>query len=154
MSSGESTSESEEDKVGRLGGARPVPVFISAQSTLPKRATTGAACYDITAAQSTRLGPRRTAPVEVRLRATIPRGYFLWFFSRTGLATKGVTTIGGIGDRDPQNNIKVLLRNDRDEDFHIQKGQRITQAVLLPGIEAQWQKESELTSRGQGRSTV
>ena len=151
VSSGESTSESEEDKVGRLGGARPVPVVISAQSTLPKRATTGAACYDITAAQSTRLGPRRTAPVEVRLRATIPRGYFLWFFSRTGLATKGVTTIGGIGDRDPQNNIKVLLRNDRDEDFHIQKGQRITQAVLLPEIEAQWQKESGLTSRGLGQ---
>ena len=145
-----SDSESDESKINRLDSRKPVTVKISRQSTTPKQATTGAACYDITSSQSIKLAPRQTTPVDVRLQTEIPTGYFMYLFSRSGLAKRGISTVGGIIDSDFRGDIKALLRNDSDEEFQVQRGQRITQAALLPKIEVQWKKEETLTSTDRG----
>ena len=145
-----SDSESDEGKITRLVAREPVTIKISRQSTTPKQATTGAACYDITSSQNIKLAPRQTTLVDVRLQAEIPTGYFLYLFSRSGLAKKGITTVGGIIDSDFRGEIKALLRNDSEEEFQVQRGQRITQATLLPKIEVQWKKEGTLTPTDRG----
>ena len=145
-----SDSESDEGKIKQLDAWKPVTVKISRQSTTPKQATTGAACYDITSSQSIKLAPRQTTSVDIRLQAEIPAGYFIYLFSRSGLATKGISTVGGIIDSDFRGDIKALLRNDSDEEFQVQRGQRIAQAALLPRIEVRWKKEETLTSTDRG----
>ena len=51
--------------------------------------------------------------------------------SRSGLALKGITTVGGVIDSDYRGEIKALLHNSTSNPFKIKKGQRVTQGLFL-----------------------
>ena len=64
-----------------------------------------------------------------------PAGYFCLLLSRSGLASKGLFVTGGVIDSDYRNEVAVLLHNSTEEQFKVNKGQRIAQSLFLKTID-------------------
>lgn len=99
--------------------------------------------------------PGTRAMVPTGFNVAIPAGYELQVRSRSGLAAKhGVFVLNAPGtiDADYRGEIKVILFNAGEETFHVQRGDRIAQAVLAPVVQARWVEVAALspTERGAG----
>lgn len=127
----ESTAGPSNKAIAQLGAQQVLKVQIKADSTEPRRQTEGSSCYDICAARSHTLLPGQTEAVSLNLRLAVPRGYTLLLMSRSGLALKGITTVGGVIDSDYRGEIKALLHNSTRNPFKVKKGQRVTQGLFL-----------------------
>ena len=96
----------------------------SADATIPKYQTTGAAGCDLYATEDAivRAGDRRV--INTGLKLQIPPGYQAQVCSRSGLAAKyGIMVLNspGIIDEDFRGEIKVILFNSGKEDFIVKK---------------------------------
>ena len=109
-------------------------VSLAKGSTVPVRTSQGAAAYDLTAAEEKLLLPGSTTTVDLNLRMAIPNGVYLQLQSRSGLALKGVATVGEVIDSDYRGPIKVILHNFSDGCVMISKGQRVTSGVFLSAV--------------------
>lgn len=97
-------------------------------------------------------------------RALIPSGIAIepsemgvgaFIFARSGLASKkGICLANSVGvvDADYRGEIKVALLNTSDEPYTVQPLERIAQLVIMPVVQAQFEKADELadTLRGDG----
>ncbi len=122
---------------------------------LPAYATPGAAGMDVVAAEELTLRPGTRAAVATGFALAIPPGYEIQVRPRSGLALKqGITVPNTPGtiDSDYRGELKVILINHSDDDFAIQRGDRIAQLVLAPVTLARWDEVDELdeTMRGAG----
>jgi dUTP pyrophosphatase len=81
----------------------------------------------------------------------IPRGYVGLITAKSGLMLKGITSRGTI-DADYRGSIRAVLYNHLDKEHHIQKGQKITQLVIMPIITPELEVVGHLdeTDRGDG----
>ena len=89
-------------------------------------------------------------PQDENLRLAIPPGVYLQLQSRSGLALRGVTMVGGVIDSDYRGPTKVILHNSSDQNVIIAKGQRVTSGVFLPTVSVMFHAEDVLppTVRG------
>ncbi len=127
------------------GAGLPVPAYESA----------GAAGMDICAAESIVIRTGRRAAIATGFAFAIPEGYEIQVRPRSGLAFKqGMTVLNTPGtiDSDYRGEIKVILVNLGDEDFQINKGDRIAQIVAAPVQRATMNEVENLddTARGSG----
>jgi len=135
--------------VRRLEHARDLP--------LPRKASAGAAGFDLCAAIAAQLvlEPGQRAAVPTGLALEIPPGYEGQVRPRSGLARRyGVTVVNSPGtiDSDYRGELLVLLINLGQEPCPIERGDRIAQLVFAPVLEAAWREEEQLaeTERGEG----
>ena len=89
------------------------------------------------------------------LSVELPKGIELQVRPRSGLALKhGITVLNtpGTVDSDYRGELAVLLINLGNEDFKIENGDRIAQAVIAQAIQADFVQKDELsnTERGAG----
>lgn len=101
---------------------------------IPTRATIYSAGYDICSAEAVTIPAGEMRLVRTGIAAMMP-GYFeLQLRARSGLAyKKQITLQNGIGTIDADyypNEIGVLLRNEGKEDFVVNIGDKIAQAVF------------------------
>jgi deoxyuridine 5'-triphosphate nucleotidohydrolase len=124
---------------------------------LPSYATSGAAGMDLLAAVDAPVvvpaGARALIPTGLTI--ALPTGYELQIRPRSGLALRlGITlpNTPGTIDEDYRGEIGVILLNTGDQDFVVERGARIAQAVLAPVTRAVWFEVESLdeTSRGAG----
>lgn len=102
---------------------------------LPAYATSGAAGMDICAAESLNLRVGKRHAVATGFAFAIPEGYEVQVRPRSGLALKhGITCLNTPGtiDSDYRGEVKVILANLGEDDFMINKGDRIAQIVVAP----------------------
>jgi dUTP pyrophosphatase len=102
---------------------------------MPAYATTGAAGMDISAAESLTLRAGKRHAVATGFAFAIPDGYEVQVRPRSGLALKhGITCLNTPGtiDSDYRGEVKVILANLGEDDFIINKGDRIAQIVVAP----------------------
>jgi dUTP pyrophosphatase len=102
---------------------------------LPVYATSGAAGMDICAAESLNLRAGKRHAVATGFAFAIPDGYEVQVRPRSGLALKnGITCLNTPGtiDSDYRGEVKVILANLGEDDFMINKGDRIAQIVVAP----------------------
>ena len=125
----------EKSAIAQLENLHVLRVPIKAECTMPRRQTDGSSAYDVCAARSCTLQPGQTEAILLNLRLAVPRGYTLLLKSRSGLALKGITTVGGVIDSDYRGPIKALLYNSTSKPFKIKKGQRVSQAIFLKHID-------------------
>lgn len=123
--------------------------------TLPQRASSGAAGYDVCAAESVLLQPTQIAAVATGLRLAIPPGYEAQVRARSGLALHhGIAVLNGPGtiDADYRGEIKVILINHGQQDFQIEPGMRIAQLVFarVEQVEFRYVEELDSSARGKG----
>lgn len=122
---------------------------------LPAYATSGAAGMDICAAESLSLRAGKRHAVATGFAFAIPDGYEVQVRPRSGLALKhGITCLNTPGtiDSDYRGEVKVILANLGEDDFMINKGDRIAQIVVAPVTHGKLIEVEDLdeTVRGSG----
>jgi dUTP pyrophosphatase len=122
---------------------------------LPAYATSGAAGMDICAAESLNLRAGKRHAVATGFAFAIPDGHEVQVRPRSGLALKhGITCLNTPGtiDSDYRGEVKVILANLGEDDFMINKGDRIAQIVVAPVTHGHLVEVDDLdeTERGAG----
>jgi dUTP pyrophosphatase len=135
--------------IRRLPGALDLP--------LPRRATPGAAGYDLCAAvdAALELGPGERALVPTGISIAVPEGYEAQVRARSGLALRHglvLPNAPGTIDSDYRGEVQVILLNLGQAPFTIRRGDRIAQLVISAVAHAEWEERPELepTPRGSG----
>jgi len=122
---------------------------------LPSYETSGSAGMDIRAAEDLTIAPAQRGLVGSGFAFAIPHGYEIQVRPRSGLALKkgiSIPNTPGTIDSDYRGELKVILINHGQEDFVIQRGDRIAQIVVAPvqrGILKEVDRLDE-TARGEG----
>ncbi len=100
----------------------------------PKRAHYDDAASDIRSAEDVTIKPGGFHSVKTGLRIALKPGYVALLFGRSGNGQRGIGITHGVGviDAGFRGEIKVCLYNMGDEDFVIEKGDRIAQLMIIP----------------------
>ena len=101
------------------------------------------------------IDPGKTAIIPTGLALSVPKGFEVQIRPRSGLAAKkkiSVLNTPGTIDSDYRGEIKVILINQGQETFKVEKGLRIAQMVVCPVVQAQIKEVEDLseTKRGKG----
>ncbi len=131
------------------------------EAILPTKATSGAACYDLYAAEDVWLKHYRPhTVVGTGIGIQLPPGYVGMVCSRSGLAAKSrifVLNAPGIIDEDYRGEIKVILGHIPDDHawpnmspLHLPKGSRIAQLLVLPVPQLVVEEVTELSTTDRG----
>ena len=99
------------------------------------------------------LAPGTRALIPTGFAMELPEGYEAQVRPRSGLAFKhGVTVLNAPGtiDADYRGEVKVLLINQGQEPFEIQRGMRIAQLVIQPVSHATLVEAEELSTSQRG----
>ena len=130
---------------------------LSKEISLPKYETAGSSGMDLAAniAGNISIDPGKTAIIPTGLALSVPKGFEVQIRPRSGLAAKKKITVlntPGTIDSDYRGEIKVILINQGQETFKVEKGLRIAQMVVCPVIQAQIKEVEDLseTERGKG----
>ncbi|WP_417621088.1 dUTP diphosphatase [Parasphingorhabdus sp.] len=102
---------------------------------LPSYETSGSAGMDVRAAEALTIAPSKRGLVGTGFAFAIPEGYEIQVRPRSGLALKngiGVPNSPGTIDSDYRGELKVILINHGEEEFVIQRGDRIAQIIVAP----------------------
>lgn len=124
---------------------------------LPKQMTEGSAGADLRAAIDVpvTLKPLERALIPTGLIFDIPQGYEVQVRPRSGLAAKhGITVLNtpGTVDADYRGEIGIILVNLSSEEFTIERGERVAQAIVAPICHVTYNETHEVseTERGAG----
>lgn len=94
------------------------------------------------------------AMIPTGLSVAIPEGYAGFILPRSGMASKhGVTCINspGLIDAGYRGELTVALVNlDPDVDYHVKKGDRVAQLVVMPVAQVSFRVADELPSATRG----
>ena len=130
---------------------------LSKEVSLPKYETAGSSGMDLAAniAGNINIDPGKTAIIPTGLALSVPKGFEVQIRPRSGLAAKkkiSVLNTPGTIDSDYRGEIKVILINQGQETFKVEKGLRIAQMVVCPVVQAQIKEVEDLseTERGIG----
>lgn len=97
---------------------------------LPQRALVGDAAFDLFCADYYSIPPYGQALVSTGLKLAIPMGYAGLIWDKSGLASQGITTLGGVIDASYRGEVMVVIKNLSEDDFHIEPGQKIAQLII------------------------
>lgn len=104
--------------------------LLSDNAKLPYRATSGSAGYDLFSAEDIVVPAKGKALVKTDIAMTIPDGYYGRIAPRSSLALKCIDVGGGVIDSDYTGNISVILYNHSNENYQVNKHDRIAQLIL------------------------
>ena len=124
---------------------------------LPSYKTNGASGMDLMAwlEKPINLEPGKSCLVPTGLSVAFPKEYEIQIRPRSGLAAKNnisVLNTPGTIDSDYRGELKIILFNHGNENFIINKNDRVAQMVLTPIIKMELEETSELPNsiRGEG----
>ena len=116
----------------------------------PKKGSEGATGYDLSSCEEVIIPARSQRTIDTGISICIPQPpepfyAYARIAPRSGLAHKNGLNVGaGVLDRDFTNNIKVILFNHSDTDFHVNVGDRIAQLILEVHLSPEVQEVDEL----------
>ena len=124
-------------------------------SELPQYTTEQSAGLDLRSVETCTIPAHGRALIATGLFISLPKGYEAQIRPRSGLALKkGITVLNtpGTVDADYRGEIGVILFNTTDEDFLVERGERIAQMVVSRYEQIEWQEVDTLdeTERGEG----
>jgi len=122
---------------------------------LPEYKKEGDSGMDVRASQATFICKNKTRIIHTGIYVEIPNGWEIQVRSRSGLAAKhGVFVLNQPGTIDSayRGEIMIILHNIGEEDFTVEKGDRIAQLVLQKVPKIKWEVVTNLseTERGEG----
>jgi dUTP pyrophosphatase len=122
------------------------------EAIIPSYAHEGDAGMDIHSCEDFILGPNERHLFSTGISIELPAGYVSLIWDKSGVANKGIKTMGGVIEHTYRGEYKIILYNTGKEPYEIKKGQKIAQILIQPIITAQVQEVSELseTKRGSG----
>ena len=130
---------------------------LSPKVQLPSYKTSGASGMDLIAFinSSVTIEPKTSFLIPTGLSIAFSENYEIQIRPRSGLAAKNnisVLNTPGTIDSDYRGEIKVIIFNHGNKDFHINNGDRIAQMVLTPVAKIELEEAEDLpeTVRGEG----
>jgi dUTP pyrophosphatase len=125
------------------------------ESYLPKRGSLEAAGFDLQSCEDIIIEPKSRKLVSTGLIMSIQDGFYGHICPRSGLAVKGIDIGAGIIDSDYRGIVKVLLINNSDSEFKVERKMRIAQLLIKEYdapqiIYCKNIEELRNTSRGEG----
>jgi dUTP pyrophosphatase len=123
---------------------------------LPRYATSGAAAFDLAAAEDTTVPAGGMALVPTGLVIEVPAGMFLGIFARSSTPlTRGLMVANGVGVVDPDycgphDEVKVAVVNVTSTPVTVRRGDRIAQGIFLPAPQVSWEEADALGSSSRG----
>lgn len=123
---------------------------------LPAPATSGAAGFDLAAADEVEIPPGQIRLVGTGLVIAVPSGHFLGIFARSSTPLKrGLLVANGVGviDADycgPEDEIKVQVLNVTSQPVVVQRGDRLAQGIVLPAPRIEWDEVVDLAAPTRG----
>lgn len=126
---------------------------LNSEARVPTMANPGDAAFDLYSIQDCILRPGEKKLVSTGLALEIPDGYEGQVRPRSGLAIQnGVTTLNTPGTIDSgyRGEIRIILINQGDENFHIERGMRVAQLAIRPVPQVQFVEVDELKDSKRG----
>ena len=130
---------------------------LSPEVKLPSYKTSGASGMDLMAfiKSSITIKPKSSCLIPTGLSMAFSEDYEVQIRPRSGLAAKNnisVLNTPGTIDSDYRGEIKVIVYNHGNNDFHINNGDRIAQMILTPVIKMELEETIDLPGsiRGKG----
>ena len=129
--------------------------LLSPLAKLPRRASAGAAGYDLHSTENVCIYPGKRVAISTGVSIKMPEGVYGRVAPRSSLAVKhGIHVGAGVIDPDYRGEIKVLLFNhSKNHQYQVNEGDRIAQLILeryeTPLI-VQMFGDLEETERGEG----
>ena len=123
---------------------------------LPRRGSSSSAGLDLFAVEDGIItNDDVTNKINVGIQIALPKGMYGQIADRSGLALRGVKTVGGVVDADYRGDVSVMLRYHGDSDgrclpFHYSAGQAIAQLIILPCSSASPTQVTALDSTTRG----
>ena len=134
-----------------------VKIINKSEHPTPSYETSSSAGMDLRAniQEAVTLGPLERAIIKTGLHIALPPGYEAQVRPRSGLAAKfGISVLNAPGtiDADYRGEIGVILVNLSNENFTINKGDRVAQMIIASYAYTKWEEVNVLdeTKRGEG----
>lgn len=102
------------------------------QTFMPVKAHESDAGFDLKTPETVDIPAHTSKAIDTGVGMLIPDGYVGMLKSKSGLNVKHSIRSEGVIDAGYTGNIVVKLYNDGDNDYHFDKGDKITQIVILP----------------------
>lgn len=103
--------------------------LVDPNAKIPFRSSVMDAGHDLHASEELLIPARTRKLVSTGLKVQIPQDCYIRVAPRSGLAVKNIDVGAGVVDASYRGIIKVLLINNKDEDFKVNIGDRIAQMI-------------------------
>lgn len=129
-----------------------IDVMLDEGVKMPTRAHEMDAGFDIFSPVKTCLWKNEAVVIDTGVHVAIPKGYVGFLKSKSGLNVKHGLTGEGVIDAGYTGSIVCKLYNNSARNYHIEKGDKIIQLVILPipDVELHLVNELQDTERGNG----
>jgi len=120
---------------------------------LPSRCSIHAAGYDLFAAYDETVPANGKQLIKTDISVAIPSGHYGRIAPRSSLAWRNhIDTGAGVIDEDYRGPVAIILFNHSNEDFQVNRGDRVAQLIVTKIITPMVEEVEELdeTIRGQG----
>ena len=118
----------------------------------PTRGSDEAAGYDLYSYESETVVPKQIKLIDTGISIRVPEGTYGRIAPRSSVSKKGILINAGVIDRDYRGPVKVMVHNLSNNDYVINKNDRIAQLILeqikTPPVELV--EELDDTIRGEG----
>ena len=123
---------------------------------MPKIGSEDAAGMDFYQPESVAIKPHQTQYVTLGLAMEIPKGYMLMLSPRSSMSKTPLVIPNSFGviDADYRGEIKGIFKNTSDDEYLIQKGDRLLQGVLVPVGALKLLEVDELTETARGAGGI
>jgi len=105
-------------------------VYFMDEDLKPERAHFDDAGVDLNTSEDIALPPKELKVVRTGVKVEIPFGYVGLLKDRSGLASKGLMSLGGVIDSGYRGEIKALLINTSNETMTFKRGDRVIQLIV------------------------
>jgi len=97
---------------------------------IPKKGSKYAAGYDLYSIEKRIIPANRFIKIDTGVSLAIPNGYFGKIECRSSLASEGLSILGGVIDSDYRGNLIVIILNNTNTPYEINKHDRIAQIIF------------------------
>ena len=125
---------------------------LNPNAIIPKYSHVGDAGMDLFSVEDFILKPKHRVLIKTGLSIELPKGYVALVWDKSGIALKGIKTMGGVIEHTYRGEYKIILVNLSSENYEIKKGQKIAQLLIQKIETAEVEEVNELseTIRGTG----
>jgi len=125
---------------------------LNPNAIIPKYSHVGDAGMDLFSIENLILKPKHRVLIKTGLSIELPKGYVALVWDKSGIALKGIKTMGGVIEHTYRGEYKIILVNLSSENYEIKKGQKIAQLLIQKIETAEVEEVNELseTIRGTG----
>ncbi len=105
---------------------------LNVDARVPCYAHPGDAGMDLFSVEDCVIKPGERRLVSTGLSIELPESYVSLIWDKSGVASRGIKTMGGVIEHTYRGEYKIILLNTSNENYFIKKGDKIAQMLIQP----------------------